>query len=43
MREYSAKYNSENNFSYLCSCRTYVPIDAAIEFQKKSIKPKIII
>ena len=43
MRESSAKYNSENDFSYLYSSITYVPIDNAMEFQRKSRKPKITI
>ena len=43
MRESSAKYNSENDFSYLCSSVTYVHIDAIMEFQRKIRKPKITI
>ena len=36
IRESSAKYNSENDFSYLCSSRTYVPNNTVIKFQRKS-------
>ena len=43
MRKSSDKYNSENDFSYLCSSGMYVPIDAVMEFQRKSRKLKNII
>ena len=41
MRESSAKYNSENDFSYLYNSGIYIPINAIIEFQKKSRNQKL--